>query len=339
MVKFQWNGETRYINHLLASQLDSFIYNIKKDWDFVIVISGDRMVRVGKSTLGQVVGAYLSYRLVDCLKWGSDHWNLDHIYFDSKKMTKEAMIRGKFCISIYDEGREGLSNARQYDDWQKDLLDYFAECGQLNHIFIIILDDFFGLPEQISVGRAECLLNVYRVEKPILTDIYKEGKKIPIVKYVRGQFQFFNRHEKQLLYDISKAKRRKSYTLIKTAVPPLDFTEQWFVDENEYKKKKREYLVQRQANHEGKKQSATDVFRDKVIQALIEQGCTSTEMQEHLKKRYDYDITSRHIRRIVARIKGDLTRGLDSDADSGHMYISTGKSNGEGEVAKSGGSQ
>lgn len=338
-MKFRFNGQEYYINHLLAAQLDTLIYNINKDWDFVIVISGDRMVRVGKSILAQTVGGYLSYRLVECLKWGKEHWDLSNVYFDSKEMTRDAMKRPKYSISIYDEGREGLSNARAYDEWQKDLLDYFAECGQLNHIFIIVLDDFFGLPEQISVGRAECLLNVYREEKAIMTDLYKEGKKIPIVKYVRGQVQYFNRREKQLLYDISKAKRRKSYTLVKLSVPPLDFVNQYLIDEADYKKKKKDYLVKRQSKHEGKKQYATDVFRDKVIQALLEQGCSSTEIGQHLKKNYDYDITSRHIRRIMHRLKSEPTGWVRSDMDNGHMYIYTGKTKGGEEGEKSGAEQ
>lgn len=334
-MKFPFAGKDRYINHLLATQLNSFVYNIKHDWDFIIIISGDRMVRVGKSTMGQIIAGYISYRLVDCLKLGKEHFNIDHIYFDSRKMTRDAMKRPRYSISIYDEGREGLSTARQYDEWQKDLLDYFAECGQLNHVFIIILDDFFGLPEQVSVGRSECLVNVYRDEKPIMTDLFGEGK-IPIIRYDRGQIQFFNRREKQLLYDIAKAKRMKSYTLVKTTVPPLDFTRQWLVDEEEYKKKKLEYLKKRADKHEGSKARATDIFRDKIIWQLDQQGATTNEIYEHLKKHYEYEVTTRHIRRILHRIKEIYASSPVFGLDKGQFDIQSGETKGESEGTMSG---
>lgn len=47
-MKFLWKGNEYYIDGFLASLLNSIVYNIKKDWDFVILITGDRGVRVGK---------------------------------------------------------------------------------------------------------------------------------------------------------------------------------------------------------------------------------------------------------------------------------------------------
>ena len=45
---------------------------------------------------------------------------------------------------------------------QQDLLDFFAECGQLNQVFVIVAPDFFKLSEEIAVARSEYLINVYR---------------------------------------------------------------------------------------------------------------------------------------------------------------------------------
>ena len=50
-MKFEFKGKEYYIDGYLASQLDSIVYNVKKDWDFVIMITGNRMVRVGNQSL------------------------------------------------------------------------------------------------------------------------------------------------------------------------------------------------------------------------------------------------------------------------------------------------
>ena len=58
-MKFKFKEQEYYIDGYLADALNTIVYNIKEDWDFVIIISGDRMVRVGKSILAMTIGAYL----------------------------------------------------------------------------------------------------------------------------------------------------------------------------------------------------------------------------------------------------------------------------------------
>jgi len=47
-MKFLWKEKELYINEWLARTLDSLVFNVRKDWDFVLLITGDRGVRVGK---------------------------------------------------------------------------------------------------------------------------------------------------------------------------------------------------------------------------------------------------------------------------------------------------
>ena len=51
------------VNHQLKGALDSIVWNINKDWDFVIIVTGDGMVRTGKSVLAMQICAYLASRL------------------------------------------------------------------------------------------------------------------------------------------------------------------------------------------------------------------------------------------------------------------------------------
>lgn len=243
-MRFEYNGKEFYIDGILANQLMSIAYNVKNDHDFIIVITGDRTVRVGKSVMGLVVCAFLAF----CLKkldLNDNAFGIDNVYFDNQTMLKKAITSPPYTIHQYDEGREGLAASKYMKDFQKDLMDFFAECGQLKNIFVIVLPDFFELKEDIAVARSEFLINVYRKDTKILIDGKKFGfpdEKIPITRLDRGQFEFFSRKKKAVLYDVAKSKHQKRYNLIKCNFYGK-FTNQYPVDEAEYREKKRKALL------------------------------------------------------------------------------------------------
>ena len=47
-----------FMEQRLKTSLDFYIKNVHKDWDYLIVISGEGEVRVGKSVLAQQIAAY-----------------------------------------------------------------------------------------------------------------------------------------------------------------------------------------------------------------------------------------------------------------------------------------
>jgi len=282
---------TLYLDGFLKSALDTLIYNIKNDWDFVIVITGDRSVRTGKSVFGMTIGSYLADEL-------NTPFSIDNIFFDSQSMIDNAQKMPKNSVLIYDEGRESLASSKTMKSIQQDILDYFAECGQLNHIFIIILSDFFILKEDIAVARSEMLLNVYRRETKVLLG---EEKKA-ILRFERGGFELFNRYSKQKLYDISKSTRRRNYNLVKANTIGKFTNNYGAVDEKKYRKKKKESLSRfnekKKAELEAKL-SKPNVFRNKVIMNLHKDGLSSRKIEAKLKLDYDFDISDRYIRRII----------------------------------------
>jgi len=235
MVTYNFGEEKNlYLDQALVYKLNTLVYNIKSDWDFIILVTGDRMVRVGKSVLAMQMGKYLSWRL-------KTPFDINNIFFDSNEMIKYAQEAPKNSVLIFDEGRESLASSKIHTDLQKDLLDFFAEVGQLNHIFIVVLPDFFELKESIAVGRSEYLINVWRREEKKMLDLYKEGTASPVLKYSRGYFEFFKKKDKQLLYDISKSTRRKSYQLVKANFKGR-FTNYYPIDEAQYRQRKKEAL-------------------------------------------------------------------------------------------------
>ena len=241
LVAFDWKGESYNIDHDLAIQLDTIVYNIKKDWDFVIMVSGNRMVRVGKSVLAQKVCAYIAWGLAKT-KLNPTAFNEKHIFFESNGMIDFAREAPKHSVVCYDEGREGLAAIKAMSGAQQDLIDFFTECGQLNHVFVIVAPDYFDLKEDIAVGRSEILLNVYRQSLATEVDMYKDGKPRQVFKYRRGYFTFFNRKRKAVLYDVFRTTRRKSYSSIRANFTGT-FNNDYMVDEATYKKMKSEALM------------------------------------------------------------------------------------------------
>jgi hypothetical protein len=252
-----WKDKEWYIDGFLASQLNSIVYNITSDWDFVILISGDRTVRVGKSVLALTVCAYLA-SLIEKNNLNKEPYTIDDIYFDNKEMIKAALNKPAYSINHYDEGREGLAASKAMKQFQQDLLDFFAECGQLRHIFVIVLPDFFELKEEIAVARSEFLLNVYRKEEKRMVDMHKTGEKMPVVKLMRGFFEFFSRRKKVILFDKARSTRRKSYGLIKADFV-AKFVNQYPVDEEEYKKRKQDALKRFIERHKEEKEKKDEL--------------------------------------------------------------------------------
>lgn len=290
------SGHDLYLDGYLKMQLDSLVYNSRNDWDFVIIITGDRMVRTGKSVLGMQIAAYMADRL-------NTSFSLNNVFFDSQEMINAAQKMPKNSTIIYDEGREGLAASKTGQKLQKDLLDYFAECGQLNHIFVIVLPDFFELKENMAVARSEILLNVYRKAVTKMKDIYGEGQKIPVVEFTRGYFEFFSRDKKAALYDKSKSLHRKNYHLEKANFLG-NYTNKYVLDEAEYREKKRKAL-ERFEERKKKEETAskTDIFRNKIIIEKAAKGLNQREIAESLEREYGYPITPQHVGRIINKQK------------------------------------
>lgn len=212
-----------YMHRALKTNLDYVIKHVSKDWDFVIIVSGNGQVRIGKSVFAQQLGKYLSYHL-------GTPWSMENIIFDSTKLIEISKRMPKYSVVVYDEAREGLNNARILSGLTQNLLNYFAECGQLNQIFILVLPDFFDLPKSIAVTRSTFLINVYWTGE-----------------FDRGHFAFYNNAQKRGLY--FNGKKYQNYSANKAYFHGR-FRNVHTVDETEYRKKKWNSLSQKKEKEE-----------------------------------------------------------------------------------------
>jgi len=267
------NGVEIYIDQFLKYQLDSLIYNISQDWDFVLIISGDGMVRTGKSVLAMIICAYLADKL-------NTPFTLEkNVHFDSQVMIDKAQNTPPHSIHLYDEAREGLATVKRFTKVQQDLVDFFNECGQLNHIFVLVLPDYFSLNWELATNRSECLINVYRKEKGVERRLKGTQEKGPVTIFQRGYFEFYNRKKKEQLYHKAKRTGIKQYGIV---MPNFRgrFTNIYPLDEEGYRKLKKDALTRFAERHKEEviKVKPSEKVACQLLQLLKERGENFSEL-------------------------------------------------------------
>jgi len=198
-----------YMDGYLAENLYEVPAFLSKDFDLVGIISGRGKVRTGKSTIASQVGAYCAW-LIAGGKMNLERNEEGKFILESKiKVTKspnkplnfslknyafapnDLMRLGrtlpKNSVIIYDEGRTGLDAKTTMTSLNRLLEDFFQECGQYNHVILIVLPDFFKLHADYAVCRSYFLIDVFLDQN-----------------FNRGFFNFFNEIQKDRLYNFGK---------------------------------------------------------------------------------------------------------------------------------------
>jgi len=201
---------TMYIDDMLNFQIDSkVIPNIKKkDMDGVYVVDGEE--GAGKSVLAMQLGK----------KFDPDI-SLDKICFSPKEFTKVIVNAKKGDCIIYDEAFTGLSSRGSLTEINRLLVELMMEMRQKNLFVIIVMPSFFLLDKYVALWRARGLFHVHT---------YKEQ---------RGFWKFYNKTTKKLLY--LKGKTIYDYSFPKCNLKGR-FLNKYTVNEEEYRKKKREAM-------------------------------------------------------------------------------------------------
>jgi len=229
----------------LKKNLGTVIYNIKNGWDFVIIITGDGMTRVGKTKLGQQIGYYLSYKL-------GTPFTLNNIVFGGSDLIKKAHQLPKMSCIMNDESRSDLSSKKVMSQMTGELMDFFNECGKYNHVYILIATDYFDFNKGIAVTRSELLINVKRTSQKVTLANGDE-----VMKFTRGYYDIYGRDKKRKLYKIGK-KNYDDYRIV-----PRDtygeFRKYWVINEEEYEKKKDIFLTRDRSK--AKKGSMEDIIQ------------------------------------------------------------------------------
>jgi len=223
-----------YMHETLKENLDLLLKNVKRDWDFVITISGSGRVRMGKSLLGIQIAFYWNYMIEELYGIKNPFTIKDNIVFNGSELIKIGNILGekhKYSSLIFDEAGADLEGVKAMKKTTQAVKDFLRECGQYNLLTILVLPDFFDLPKGVALSRCDFLINCYT---SVTDDDYID----------RGYFNFYSRPNKKYLY--LRGKKELDYSSYKP-----DWSGDWDpfypIDEAEYRAVKVEALKAREA--------------------------------------------------------------------------------------------
>lgn len=222
-----------YIADALANNLERVKVSVlKKGWDYVCVVSG--LPGVGKSTFAQALAKFLD-----------PTFDVDRICFTGTEFREKTTLGSKGQAYVLDESFADMNTSLSKDPEFIATVNHMQLIRQKNLFLILVLPDFFSLSKNIAIFRASHLFVPYSED------------------YSHGDVAVFDREAKRELY--IKGKQFLNYQ----AYPPnfrCDFQMHWFVDEEEYKRRKEQHLVE-QAKVKEKGQKAAAI-RD-ILAAVI----------------------------------------------------------------------
>ena len=288
-----------YMDRYEKENLEGIPAFIVKDWDVVGVISGSGLVRVGKSRKAIQVGAFIAWSIAGGKVIADENGNaiqiippkkdlnfsLDNVVFSPEELMEKARKFPKNSVFIYDEGRAGLDSKRAMESINKGMEDFFQECGIYNHVILIVLPDFFKLHYDYSITRSMFLIDV-NVDK----------------KWQRGFFQFYNRNQKEWLWNLGK---KKMGVIGKYSAASCSFYGRftsWFpFDEAEYDKRKRDALEKKeitrfQKKYKRQRDAALYIYKKKTKKS-------NKEIAEEMSEVCEFDIREQVIKEGILDIK------------------------------------
>lgn len=256
-----------WMDQKILDVINTYCYNISDGHDFMILISGSAKKRVGKTMMGCQVGYYAASIL-------GTPFDESNVAFGGKQLMEIAKSHPHKSVLIDDESRRDLSSKRQMETFNKDLMDFFSECGKLNDLLILIAPDFFEFSKSVAVNMSDLLINIRREKSdPIkLTErqIRESGLNLPlgteVVKIVRGNWDIYDAEGKKKLYIWGK-KNFDEYTT-KFRASYGEFRLYWPIDTDKYEARKDEFIGR---DRSGKKNERMAKAINNMIKAGIKQ--------------------------------------------------------------------
>lgn len=279
-----------YLDPTLKKQIDYYIKNISKDWDFVIIIAGEGEVRVGKSVLALQILAYWCDQIEKIYKVKTPFTVDENIVFTGYNLIKKGNYLGatyKYPGLVFDEAGADLEGIKVMRYTTQVVKDFLRECGQYNMLTILVLPEYFDLPKGIALSRADCLINVY-----YLPD--EQGY------FHRGYFKFFSKPMKKYLYlngkktlDYNAGSRpgKRNYDFYGT------FPNFYPVNEADYRAAKFKALKAREKTTD--KELRMKAFLEAAFRYMQDNDLTYREIADEISKRSPIKMSHQYVGRVL----------------------------------------
>lgn len=267
-----------WMDDILCLPIANMVYNIDRKWDFMILITGSGMKRIGKSMLATQVGKYASYLL-------KTPFDITNICFGGKELAKAIQSHCHRSVLIDDESKTDFSSKRVMESFNKALSDYLSTIGKFNDLLILVAPDFFQFSKSTATTDSELLINCDR--KVELTNKEIDGNRVS--ELTRGYMDLYDRRGKRELYKWAKKTGQDEYNK-RFRYAYGTFREFWTVDEAEYERRKdifiqeNELLGARAKNQEERMSVA--------VMNMIKEGIPQKKIAQY------FDVTEAYISKI-----------------------------------------
>lgn len=206
----KYSQDGMYMDEEHKANLDMAKKVIKKDWDMIGVYDGYE--GSGKSVKCMQDAFYCDPTLT-----------LDRVVFNPEDFKSAVLSAKKFQAVVYDEAYGGLNSRSAMGQVNKSINQMLTVIRERNLFVFIVLPTFFDLDKYVALWRSRFLVNVYTEQN-----------------FKRGFFRFYNKDRKKIMYvggkkyyDYNQGKHNYSGR----------FTNFYVLDEEEYRKKKRETSI------------------------------------------------------------------------------------------------
>jgi len=216
-MKVSVNGQSMYIDENLKVNLDRAKEISRKDWDILFLYDGYE--GSGKSVKAMQDAFYMD-----------PTFTLDRMCFTPREFTKIVRNSKEYESIVYDEAYTGLSSRAAMSLINRTLIKMLAEIRQRKLFVAIVMPSFFDLDKYAAIWRSRALIHIYTGPN-----------------FQRGFFAFYNMYKKKVLYVNGK----KFYNYSNPS-PNFRgrFTNFYPVDEQQYRKVKRESLTARHSSED-----------------------------------------------------------------------------------------
>lgn len=235
-----------YMDGNLKSNLKMAKSVIKKDWDMVFVIDGSE--GSGKSVLA-----------MQSAKFCDPTFSVERVAFTANEFREAVINAAQYQAVVFDEAYRGLNSRAAMSMVNRILIQMLAEIRQKNLFVFVVMPCFFDLDKYVALWRSRALVHVYVGDN-----------------FERGFFLFFNQERKKQLYINGK----KFYTYSKPKANFFGrFTNHYPIDEQDYRKKKKDSLT----NSEGQmtqKLLSSQLINEMVKKLAERDGMTNQEKAE-----------------------------------------------------------
>lgn len=216
-MQVEHSDKTYYMDGYLKDNLDTSKRVVRKDLDMVFCYDGPE--GSGKSVKAMQDAYYCDQTLT-----------LDRVVFTPNTFRKAIIDSKPYQAVIYDEAYTGLSSRATMSLINRTLISMLAEIRQKNLFVFVVMPTFFDLDRYVAIWRSRALIHVYFGDD-----------------FERGYFAFYNSDKKKDLYINGK----KFYSYANPRPNFIGrFTNYYVVDEQEYRLKKKNSLLDREKKAE-----------------------------------------------------------------------------------------